>query len=207
MFSGYGGPEVLQLQEATRPVVRSGEVLVRVAATSFNPADSALRAGLAKDFLTLPLPYTVGLDLAGTVEDVGADVVGFAPGDEVVAYILAGYQGAAAEYAIVKAEALARAPKSIPLVDAAALPTTGLTAHQAVFGHGLLRSGERVLVNGGGSAVGALAVQMAVHAGAEVTAYAGPASIDRVRAHGATAVFDYTQSALRSTITRSSTSL
>src|SRR6185312_7542332 len=101
-------------------------------------------------------------------------------------------EGAAAEYVVAPAEILAPAPTSIPLADAAALPTVGLTAWQALFDHAKLAAGQRVLILGAGGAVGGYAVQLAKNAGAYVIAVAGPGSIDRAKAHGADEVVDHT---------------
>ncbi|WP_062461070.1 NADP-dependent oxidoreductase [Demequina soli] len=191
----YGGPEVLQVDEAPMPRQAPGEALVKVAATSFNPADVAIRTGAFSAVLPLTFPHTMGMDLAGTiVGDAGPE---FAPGDAVVAFLPPNIVGAAAEYVAVPVGLLAHAPTAIPLVEAAGLPSTGTTAWQALFEHGALVGGQRVLVNGAGSVVGGLAVQLAVAAGAEVDAIAGPMSVERVRGYGAARILDYTETAVR----------
>src|SRR5579863_1363487 len=113
----YGGPEVLQFEDYPDPVAGPGEVLVRVAATSVNPIDYKRRAGLTKDFYPLTFPGLIGVDLAGTVAKLGPGVVGFSVGDHVFAIADNTY----AELCVVKAAILARVPKGLDLVQAAAL--------------------------------------------------------------------------------------
>ena len=150
----YGGPEVLRYDDVERPRPAAGQVLVRVAATSFNPVDVALRAGYLQQVVPLAFPHTPGLDVAGTVDALGADVAGWSPGDAVVGPLPMTEDGAAAEFVLAPAHVLTPAPTSIPLVDAAAIPTVSLTAWQALFEHANVRAGQRVLINGAGGGVG-----------------------------------------------------
>ncbi|MFZ3471755.1 NADP-dependent oxidoreductase [Streptomyces sp. 4.24] len=173
-FHAYGGPGVLRLEEVPRPVPGPGEVLVEVAATSFNPSELALRAGLLSGVLPLEFPHVPGWDLAGTVVGTGARVIG---------RLDAG--GAAAEYAAVPAELLVPAPESVSLSAAAGLPVAGLTAWQALFEAAGVTAGSRVLVNGAGGAVGGLALQLARWAGAEVIAVTTPRGVEAARRYGA----------------------
>ncbi|WP_245656547.1 NADP-dependent oxidoreductase [Microtetraspora fusca] len=185
----YGDASVISLDEVAVPTPGPGEVLIRVAATSFNPSEVGLRMGLLQDVLGVTLPHTLGWDVAGTVVTGAGDL---ASGDRVFGLI----DGAAAEYAVAKASMLARAPERIPLADAAAVPVAGLTAWQAVFEHARVGRGSRVLINGAGGGVGLFAVQLAKHAGAHVVATAGPRSAAAVRALGADEVVDYTSAPL-----------
>ncbi|WP_432840865.1 NADP-dependent oxidoreductase [Dactylosporangium sp. CA-092794] len=187
-FHEYGGPEVLRVEETDRPVPGAGEVLVRVAGTSFNPVDATIRSGRLQQVFPVTLPHTPGIDVAGTVAEVGAGVTGPAAGDAVVGFLPMGASGAAAEYLVAPAAVLAAAPGAIPLADAAALPAVGLTALQAVTEHAAVRAGQRIMVHGAGGAVGGYAVQLAVEAGATVVATAGPANAERVRGYGAEVV-------------------
>ncbi|MFH9727708.1 NADP-dependent oxidoreductase [Streptomyces sp. NPDC017254] len=186
----FGDASVIRYEAVPRPRPAFGEVLVRVAATSFNPTEAALRAGMLQAFLPVDLPYTLGWDVSGTVVEIGAGAEGFAVGDRVVGRIDSG--GAAAEYVRAPAAVLVAAPASIPLAHAAALPLAGLTAWQAVFEHGKVAAGERVLVNGAGGGVGGFVTQLAKRAGAEVIATAGPRSTEAVLRQGADRVIDYT---------------
>ncbi|MEY9844611.1 NADP-dependent oxidoreductase [Streptacidiphilus sp. MAP5-3] len=184
-FHEFGSSEVLRYEEVERPVPGTGQVLVRVAATSFNPVDDHIRAGALAEMLPITLPYVPGIDLAGTVAELGADVTGLEIGDRVLAMLPLDTAGGAAEYVLVPAESLAPAPRTTELVDAAALPLTGLAAWQTAFELAELKPGQTVLVNGAGGAVGSLVVQLAVDAGAHVTAVDSPQHADRLRGYGA----------------------
>ncbi|NGO68323.1 NADP-dependent oxidoreductase [Streptomyces boncukensis] len=192
-FHEFGSSEVLRYEDVDRPVPGPGQVLVRVAATSFNPVDDHIRAGVLAEMLPVTLPYVPGIDLAGTVAGLGPDVTGFEVGDRVVAMLPLGSAGGTAEYAVAPAESLAPAPRTTELVDAAALPLTGLAAWQTAFELAELKpgqTGQTVLVNGAAGAVGSLVVQLAADAGAQVTAVDGPQHADRLRDYGAHRVAD-----------------
>ncbi|MGW5747175.1 NADP-dependent oxidoreductase [Amycolatopsis sp. NPDC003861] len=169
-FHEYGDPGVLRYEDVDRPVPGAGQVRIRVAATSFNPVDGNIRGGFMQDPIPVVLPHTPGIDVAGTVDALGEGVAGPETGTEVIGFLPMDKPGAAAEYVLAPADVLTRAPENVPLADAAALPLVGLTAHQALFDHGKLTAGQRVLVNGARGAVGGYAVQLAGHAGAEVIA-------------------------------------
>jgi NADPH:quinone reductase-like Zn-dependent oxidoreductase len=188
-FHTYGEPDVLRYDDVDLPQPGPSQVRIRVAATSFNPLDASLRAGLLRQAFPIALPHVPGLDVAGIVDALGPDVVGFDPGDAVLGMV---NDGAAAEYALAPAEVLAAAPTSISLVDAAALPAVGLTAWQALFEYAELQAGQCVLINGAGGAVGGYAVQLARRAGASVIATASARSAERVRAAGADRIVDHT---------------
>jgi NADPH:quinone reductase-like Zn-dependent oxidoreductase len=191
-FHEYGEPSVLRYEDAEQPVPGPGQVLIRVAGTSFNGVDGNIRGGFMQGPIPVELPHTPGLDVAGTVEGLGEGVDGIDVGDRVVGFLPMTGAGAAAEYVVAPAGILAAAPAGIPLADAAALPAVGLTAWQALFEHAGLTAGRRVLINGAGGAVGGYAVQLAANAGAHVIATAGPRSDERVRSAGADEVIDHT---------------
>lgn len=191
-YDHYGDADVLRYKEIERSLAGPGQVLVRVVATSFNPVDAAIRAGHLQQAFALRLPHTPGLDVAGTVAALGAGVEGFGVGDDVVGSLPMTEDGAAAEYVVAPASALSVAPTAIPLQQAAGLPVAGLTAWQALFEHAGLESGQRVLINGAGGAVGGYAVQLAAQSGADVVAVAGRRSADQARRYGAVHVLDYT---------------
>ncbi len=191
-FHEFGAPDVLRYEDVEQPVPGAGEVRIRVAATTFNGVEGNIRAGYMQGPIPVALPHTPGLDVAGTVDALGEGVDGVTVGDAVVGFLSMVDDGAAAEYVIAPAGIFAPAPTSIPLADAAALPVVGLTAWQALFDHGGLTAGQRVLVNGAGGAVGGYAVQLARAAGAHVIATAGPRSSERVRTAGADEVVDHT---------------
>ncbi|WP_328661646.1 NADP-dependent oxidoreductase [Nocardia salmonicida] len=187
-FHEFGASEVLRYEDVDRPVPAPGQVLVQVEATSFNPVDDHIRAGHLAEMIPIALPYVPGIDLAGTVVELGADVTSWAVGDQVVAMLPLDSAGGAAEFALVPAASLATAPQTIELVDAAALPLTGLAAWQSAFELAELKPGQTVLVNGAAGAVGSLVVQLAVDAGAQVTAVDAPEHADRLRGYGAVRV-------------------
>ncbi|WP_431957843.1 NADP-dependent oxidoreductase [Nocardia lijiangensis] len=192
-FTAYGEPAVLELAEVLVPAPGPGEALVRVAATTFNPVDAALRAGYLQQQFPLALPHIPGIDVSGIVSEVGAGVDRSLVGVAVVAFLPMNAAGAAAEYVLVPANLLVHAPRSVSLVDAAALPSAGLTAWQGLVEHAGVYSGARVLVNGAGGGVGGFAVGLAKHFGAYVLATAGLRSQDAVRAAGADEIIDYTR--------------
>lgn len=183
----YGAADTLSVSEVNRPTPAEGEVLVRVAGTTFNAVDAAIRAGYMTELIPVDLPYTPGLDLAGTVEETG---------EPVIAFLGVPVGGGAAEFAAVPGELLVPAPRSVPLADAASLPVAGLTAYQGLFDHGGLQSGQRLLINGAGGGVGGFAVQLAKRAGAYVIATASPRSRAAVERAGADEIIDYTAAPL-----------
>ncbi|MGW4065174.1 NADP-dependent oxidoreductase [Amycolatopsis sp. NPDC004747] len=169
-FHEYGDPGVLRHEDVELPVPGAGQVRIRVAATSFNPVDGTIRGGFMQGPIPVVLPHTPGIDVAGVVDELGAGVTAFEVGTEVIGFLPMDKPGAAAEYVLAPAEVLTPAPKTVPLADAAALPLVGLTAYQALFDHGKVTAGQRVLVNGARGAVGGYAVQLAENAGAGVIA-------------------------------------
>lgn len=184
-FHQYGDATAMRLDEVEQPTPGFGQVLVKVAGTSFNPVDATIRAGHLRQVFPVGLPHTPGIDVAGTVAALGEGVTGLRVGMQVIGLLPMTADGAAAEYVLSPAEALAPAPTTVPLADAAALPATGLTAWQALFEHADVQPGQVVLVNGAGGAVGGFAVQLAVRAGATVVATAGEHNAERVRGYGA----------------------
>ncbi len=161
----YGGPEVLKFEEYPDPVAGPGEVLVRVAATSVNPIDYKRRAGLTKDFYPLQFPGLIGVDMAGTVVKIGPGVEGFSVGDQVFAMADNTY----AELCVVKAAVLAKVPKGLDLIQAAALPLVTTTGNQLLSATGI-KAGQTVLVVGAAGNVGRSAVFTAKQRGATVIA-------------------------------------
>ncbi|MFJ8039925.1 NADP-dependent oxidoreductase [Kitasatospora sp. NPDC096147] len=168
----FGGPERLTRTELPRPVPGPGEVLVRVRAAGYNPADMHVREGFRKVPEALrpvwPLPVVLGSDLSGTVAEVGPGVTEWQVGDEVYGLVNFPGRGAAyAEYATAPAAHLARKPATLDHVTAAGVPMAGLTAHQFLFHHLAEHVRGTVLVNGAAGGVGHFAVQLARAAGAE----------------------------------------
>jgi len=161
----YGGPEVLKFEDYPDPVPGQGEVLVRVAATSVNPIDYKRRAGLTKDFYPLQFPGLIGVDMAGTVFKLGPEVEDFSVGDPVFAMADNTY----AELCVVRAAVLAKVPKGLDLIQAAALPLVTTTGNQLMSATGI-KEGQTVLVVGAAGNVGRSAVFTAKARGAIVIA-------------------------------------
>ncbi len=187
----FGGPEVLAYEEVSRPIPGDDEVLVKVHAASVNPVDVATRAGYLQGMIDIKLPHTPGLDLAGVVEAVGADVTSVAVGDQVYAYSNIARQGAYAEYAVVSAGEVARKPKTVDFVNAASIPLAGITAWQALKIAGV-QQGQTVLIHGAGGGTGSFAVQFAHVQGARVIATASTDKAAYLKTLGADEVIDYT---------------
>ncbi|MEE6136097.1 NADP-dependent oxidoreductase [Mycobacterium sp. 050128] len=190
-YHEYGDSNVLRYEEAPRPVPGPQQVLVKVAATAFNPVDAGIRGGYLAEVYEVNFPHIPGVDVAGTITEIGEGVQDWKVGDAVVAFLPLDADGAAAEYSLVPAESLATAPTSVPLADAAALPEPALTAWQALFEIAGLTSGQSVLINGASGAVGGYAVQLAKQAGAAVTATAKDRDAERLRGLGADRIVDY----------------
>jgi NADPH:quinone reductase-like Zn-dependent oxidoreductase len=201
-FNEYGDESVLRYEDVDRPIPGIGQVLVQVAATSFNPIDVGIRAGFLQPIFPVELPHTPGIDVAGTVAETGESVAQFKVGDHVIGFLPMTENGAAADYVLAPADALVAAPTSIPLVEAAAVPAATLTAWQALFEHADLKSGQRVIINGAGGGVGSFAVQLATKAGAFVIATASPRSTAAVKGHGANQVVDYTTTSVTEAVTQ-----
>jgi NADPH:quinone reductase-like Zn-dependent oxidoreductase len=199
----YGSADVLELREIDRPPVEDAEVLVRVRAASVH-ADvwHAMRGvpyvlRIMGSGLRAPKYRVPGTDLAGLVESVGRDARRFRPGDEVFGLCLVANLwrngGAYAEYAAVPEARLELKPADLTFEQAAAIPTSGSLAVQAVRDEGRVQPGQRVLINGAGGAVGTFAVQLAKAYGANVTGVDAPGKLDMLRSIGVDRVVDYTQ--------------
>ena len=185
-----GGPDVLQVVEIDPPQPYPTEVLVRVRAIGLNRIEASIRRG-SNSLLGQP-PFILGWDISGVVEDVVPGVNRFQPGDEVYGMPLFPRAARAyAEWVAAPSRQLARKPRSLDHVHAAALPLAGLTAWQSLVDVAQVRSGQRVLIHGAAGGVGHLAVQIAKGMGAQVIATASRAKADFVRELGADEVIDY----------------
>ncbi len=190
----YGPPDVVEVREVDKPAIEDNQVLVKVHASSVNPAEwygitGPWFARLFGGGIRRPKDPRVGADLAGRVEAVGADVTEFQPGDEVF-----GTSGAAwAEYAPAREVRLVPKPAGVSFEEAAAVPIAALTALQALRDHGQVQPGQKVLINGASGGVGTYAVQIAKALGADVTAVCSTRNVEQARALGADRVVDYSQ--------------
>ena len=189
----YGSADVLRLGEVEKPVVGAGQVLVRVRAAGVDRGVWHLMTGtpyLARLAFGLRAPRNpvIGMDVAGVVEAIGDAVTAVRVGDEV----FGACTGAYAEYAAVRESTCAGKPAGVTFEEAAALPTSAVTALQALRKQGRVQPGQRVLVIGAGGGVGSYAVQMAKAFGAHVTGVCSTAKVELVRGLGADEVVDYT---------------
>jgi NADPH:quinone reductase-like Zn-dependent oxidoreductase len=187
----YGAPDVLKLEQVPRPEPNDDEALVRVIASSVNPADPLTLSGkYAKEFGT-HLPLIAGYDIAGVVEKTGSGVTKLKPGDAVYGYPTFG--GGWADYTTVKEWEVSAKPKSLNYVAAAAVPMGALTAWQSLVDVAKLQPGQTILIHGGSGGVGSFAVQIAKARGAKVIATASTANQDLLKQLGADVAVDYTK--------------
>ena len=187
-----GAPDVIHVGDLPAPEPGPGEVRVAVGATSLNPIDLYLRAGIVA--MPMAFPYVVGCDLAGTVEKLGPGVSRFKVGDRVWGSNqgLLGRPGVTCELAVVHEDWLYATPSNLSDAEAAALALTGITAHLGLFNRAALKAGETVYVSGGSGGVGSMVIQMAKAAGACVATTAGsPEKIELCRKLGADVVLNY----------------
>lgn len=177
--------------EQVRPTPGSNQVLVRIAASGVNPLDTKIRAGKA-GHAQQPLPAVLGLDMAGTVEELGPGVNRFRPGDEVYGMVggVGGLQGTLADWILADADLLAHKPKNLSMRQAAALPLVAITAWEGIVDRAKVHTGQQVLIHAGAGGVGHIAVQIAKAYGAEVFATVSPEKAPIVEACGAKAI-DY----------------
>ena len=193
-YDKYGPLDDLELRDIDKPVVKVGEILVRVRAAGLHigdcfsvrgaPYGMRLYTGLLKPKYGVP-----GFDLAGQVEAVGDKVKHFRPDDEV----FGACNGTCAEYACAGEDKFALKPANLTFEEAAAIPTSGLAALHGLRDAGKVRQGQKVLINGASEGVGTFAIQIARSFGAEVTGVCSTKNVDMVRSLGANRVIDYTQ--------------
>ncbi|MAQ44389.1 MAG: quinone oxidoreductase [Confluentimicrobium sp.] len=189
-LTDYGPEAVFTPTDIPRPTVTPGHVVVRVKATSVNTIDTMIKDMGADLPLSPALPAVLGMDFAGVIEEVGADVTGYAVGDEVYGCAggLADLQGALAEFMLADARLIAPKPRTLTMREAAALPLVGITAWEGLHRAGV-SEGQTLLVQGGAGGVGHLAIQIARHLGAKVTATGtGDAQLAVIEGYGASAV-------------------
>ncbi|HUQ24154.1 MAG TPA: NADP-dependent oxidoreductase [Burkholderiales bacterium] len=177
---GYGGPEVMRLEEAPRPVPGPGQVLVKVRAASVNPIDWKMRRGMMAKVFPINFPRVLGRDCAGELE--GGLVAGVSDPRT---------DGTHAEYALLPADQAAPIPEGLSPEEAASLCVTGISAYIALVENAKVSGGHRVLVHAGAGGVGSIAIQIARKLGCEVFATASPANHDYCRSLGAAGVIDY----------------
>lgn len=194
--TGKGSFDQVSVKDIDKPVPGDHEVLVKIHAAGVNPVDwKTVLNGYFQ------LPTILGSDISGTVESTGSAVAEFRPGDRVIGSLEWQKQGAFAEYVASRAEFLQFAPASLPLEEAAAIPLASLTAWQALFDHGHLKAGEKVVVQAGAGGVGYFAIQFAKWKGAHVITTASERNRQFLRDAGADEVIDYQQYRLSEKVT------
>jgi NADPH:quinone reductase-like Zn-dependent oxidoreductase len=190
-FDQFGGPDVLKYGDLPDPVPAAGEIVVDVAAASVNAADWKFRSGQYARHSDAKFPLVPGRDFSGTVSALGSGVGDLKIGDEVFGVLDAGKEGTYAEKLATKAAIVARKPKTLSHVDAAAVALTGLTAVNSIADTLQLKKGETILIQGGAGGVAGFAIQFAKHLGARVITTTSAANRDYVRELGADEVIDY----------------
>ena len=194
VYANYGSPDVLRLEQIPKPAPGDDDVVIRVRASTVNPADWHFMRGTpylvrVMTGLNKPRSRQLGIDVAGEVDTVGRNVTHFKPGDHVFGWC----RGAFAEYASIRASAIMTKPVNVTFEQAACVPVAAVTALQGLRDEGRIQPRQKVLVNGASGGVGTFAVQIAKSFGAEVTGVCSTANVEMVRSIGADHVIDYTR--------------
>lgn len=196
-YEGFGEltDEQIKIGQLAKPEPGEGEVLIRIKAAGVNPVDAFAARGALKDAIPCHFPLIPGWDVAGVVEDTGHAAKRFKPGDAVYAYARRPtlQHGTFAEYISLSEAYVANAPSSFTMEQSGALPLVGLTAWQALFDAGKLKSGQKILIIGASGGVGSVAIQLAKNTGAKVIAVASKANQTYMKKLGAHVTIDYAQ--------------
>lgn len=198
VYTRYGPPDVVQIQDVEKPVPNVNGVLIKVRAAGVNPYDWHFMRGLPYPIrlmsgLRKPKVTRLGADVSGQVETVGKNVTQFKPGDEVFGACSGPFSGAFAEYACAPETAFVLKPANVTFEQAASIAIAALTALQGLRDKAKIQPGHKVLVNGAAGGVGTFGVQIAKSFGAEVTAVCSTRNVEMVRSIGADHVIDYAQ--------------
>ena len=199
LLTEYGGADAATIASIEAPTAAAGQVLVRAQAAGINGLDWKVREGYVRDAFPLQLPTVLGIELAGVVEAVGANVTRLRKGDRVMGPL--GGLGAYAELVAVNEANLSLVPDALSFVEAAALPVAAVAGWQSLHFAGPVRAGQRVLIHGAAGGLGGFAVQYARQAGAVVYATALSSQADYVRGLGADHVIAYDQAQFESSVT------
>lgn len=190
----YGEPAVIAItSDAKKQSPQQGELLVEIHAASLNPFDYKIRRGYLKEMIPLTFPITLGGDFSGIVIEVGEGDTAFSVGDAVYgqANVVGGGSGSLAEFVISKKGTVAKKPKKVDFIKAAALPLVGSSAIQALEEHMKLTKGQKILIHGGSGGIGSVAIQLAKSIGAYVATTVSKEHEAYVRERGADEVIDY----------------
>ena len=189
-YIAFGDADVLRLNEVAKPTCTEDEVLIRIAATTVNPLDMKIRSGKMQQEIPVQLPYTPGLDFAGTIEEAGRNVTRLKAGDQVYGGTIGGTY---AQYVALPATQVARLPRNLTLNEAASLAIPVHTAYLFLVEQGKVQAGQRVLIQGAAGSVGQVFVQIANVLGAYVIGTASGEGVELVKSLGANQVIDYKQ--------------
>ena len=191
VYTKFGPPEVLHLQEVKKPLPKDNQVLIKIVATTIVKEDPDMRASPGFNGLLKPRNPILGQELAGEIESIGKDVTRFKPGDQVYGFDMF---GAYAEYKCMRENgALVIKPANLSYEEAASIPNGALTALPFLRDRGAIQSGQTVLIYGASGSVGAAAVQLAKYYGAKVTGVCSTTNLEWVKYLGADQVIDYTR--------------
>jgi NADPH:quinone reductase-like Zn-dependent oxidoreductase len=191
VYTKFGPPEVLHLQEVEKPTPKANEVLIKIYATTVVKEDPDMRRSLGFNGFLKPRHPILGQELAGEIESIGSSVTRFKPGDRVFGFDMF---GAYAEYKCMPENgALTIKPANMSYEEAASVPNGALTALPFLRDKGVIQSGKSVLIYGASGSVGAAAVQLAKYYGEEVTGVCSTANFEWVKALGANQVIDYSR--------------
>lgn len=191
-IDAYGDASTISIRDVEKPTITPDQVLVAVTAASINPFDLTVLSGGAQAMAPLNFPATLGLDIAGSIVEIGANVTGFAIGDRVygTANAMFGASGAFAEYAAANATSVGHSPSNISDNEAASFPTAGISGLQAIDTLGV-ENGNKVFIHGGAGGAGSVAIQIAKARGAYVAATASTTNSEFVKSLGVDEVIDY----------------
>ncbi|KOM43526.1 hypothetical protein LR48_Vigan05g113000 [Vigna angularis] len=193
LLPSFGGPHLLELRSNVQvPQLKPHEVLVHTRAVSVNPLDTRMRAGYGRSIFERLLPLILGRDISGEVAAVGASVTSVSVGEQVFGALHpTAVRGTYTDYAILSEDEVTPKPDSLTHVEASAIPFAALTAWRGLKCTARISEGQRILVVGGGGAVGLAAIQLAVAAGCSVVTTCGSQSVERLLAAGAEQAVDY----------------
>lgn len=193
IYNSYGKQENFHWTEKPIPTAKENEILVKVKASSINPVDWKIRKGEMKLFMNKKFPKGLGVDFAGTVENIGNGITKFKKGDDVFGWLPYNMAGSVAEYVIATENLTVKKPKNISYAEAATLPMACIATMVALIDNGKVMPGMKVLINGCTGGVGQFAVMIAKLRGAKVTGTCNTSSVETAKKIGVDVVVDYSK--------------